>query len=250
MKHTLVLAALALLLGAPLAAQDRSGSAHRFNDTAVQRSKSTTNLETRSVTYSIDGKETTRYFETTRNDKGTVIFNEVDRPGGKRITFTGQILKSGSSAPLTARSRPLAESTDTTPYDWCMSAFGYSRVNAPTESAATLSVSTVEVIRPSVSKHTAAMVLGPDGEAYQAADATTEPKATASVEGPNGEKVRVVESWTQNERGWQKKVELDARPKPTPAKQAAESKPTAAEDKGPVAPTPTKSPFLEIPKRP
>jgi hypothetical protein len=51
-----------------------------------------------------------------------------------RARFSNQ----GPPPRLNARSRPLAETSDATPYDWCMSAFGYARVNAPTESAATL----------------------------------------------------------------------------------------------------------------
>lgn len=244
------IAIITLLTAAPLSAQDRaSDRAHRFRDTAVQRSKSTTKLETRSLTYVVDGKETTRYFETSRNDKGTVTFNEVDRPGGKSLSFTGQILKSGSSAPLTAKSPARSEVVNMTPYYWCMEAFGYTRVNAPNADASTLSASSAEAIRPSVSKHTASMVLGPDGEAYSAIGESA--AAALPPPGPNGEKVRLVETWTQNERGWQKKIDLDARPKPTPVKEKAAPKATEATlEKEPVKPTPTKSPILEIPKRP
>jgi len=247
MRATVAALTLSIALASHAGAQDR---AHRFNDTAVSWGNSTTKLETRSVTYLLEGKEVTRYFETSRNDKGTIIFNEVDRPGGKHLTFTGQVLKSGSSAPLNARSHALSEATNPTPYDWCMSAFGYTRANAANESTSALSASTAEPIRPAVSKHDPAMVLGPDGEAYHATAEGGTARPTVPDKGPNGEAVRAVETWTQNERGWQKKVELNTRPKPTPAKARSTAKPEPTPEGTPVVPTPTKSPFLEIPKSP
>jgi len=203
-----------VLLPSLIHAEDGSTSASTSEEVVV--TATTTDEETgevRSVTYTVNGEEVSRYFTTTVDENGVTVVVETEGLAGAAITRETEAQKNGNGSFSAESVRTGANGeTSSSSYEWMMNEMGYVRTGERTSQSGKVTTSEKTVSVDGEGSWTGSTnIVGPDGETYtveatgQVSDGQVDRTKTAT--GPNGEEMVRTDSWTRTESGYTRSSE-------------------------------------------
>ncbi|MCW5936498.1 MAG: hypothetical protein KIT11_04235 [Fimbriimonadaceae bacterium] len=167
---------------------------------------------TRSVTYTLNGREFTRYFELSRTEGGALRVIETTGPGGQQVTATENYARTSTGATRHRTTTGPNGRSATSDSEWIMNAMGYTKVTTGTGPRGGNWRSTKVATRTGEGSRTVEnTVIGPDGAVYtvnrQGQRTESGWNSDAVITGPNGEVVTRSDTWQKTgDNSWTRKT--------------------------------------------